>query len=75
MIMVRSLDIWTNLTYKATKPLGEITICENLLNCNNTPCFEEFTILANGNNKFVLEIKKSLLIKRDKPILNKNSSA
>ena len=28
-----------------------------------------------GNNKFVLEIKESLLIKRDRPILNKNISS
>ena len=33
------------------------------------------TILANGNNKFVLEIKESMLIKRDRPILNKNISS
>ena len=67
MIMVRSLDTWTNLTYKTTKPLGESTICENLLNCNNTPSFEEFTILANGNNKFVLEIKKACLLNEINP--------
>ena len=33
------------------------------------------TILAQGTNKFLLEIKESLLIKRDKPILNKNISS
>ena len=34
-----------------------------------------FTILAQGTNKFLLEIKENLLIKRDKPILNKNISS
>ena len=31
--------------------------------------------MTNGNNKLVLEIKESLLIKRDRPILNKNISS
>ena len=62
------------LTFKKTKPSKEIAIRDHLLNCNNIPSFEEFTILANGN-KFVLEIKESLLIKRYRPILNKNISS
>ena len=63
------------LTFKKTKPSKESAIHDHLLNCNNTPSFEEFTILTNRNNKFVLEIKESLLIKRDRPILNKNISS
>ena len=62
------------LTFKKTKPSKEIAIRDHLLYCNNIPSFEEFTILANGN-KFVLEIKESLLIKRYRPILNKNISS
>ena len=50
------------LTFKKTKPSKESVILDHLLNCNNIPSFE-FTILTNGNNKFVLEIKESLLIK------------
>ena len=34
--------------------------------------FEDFTILLKENNKFKLHLKESLLIKRDKPELNKN---
>ena len=63
------------LTFKKTKPSKESAIRDYLLNCNNIPSFEEFTILTNGNNKFGLEIKESLLIKRDRPILNKNISS
>ena len=63
------------LTFKKTKPSKESAIRDHLLNCNNIPSFEKFTILANGNNEFVLEIKESLLIKRDRPILNKNISS
>ena len=58
------------LTFKKTKPSKEGAIGEHLLNCNNILSFEEFTILANGNNKFVFEIKESLLIKRERSILN-----
>ena len=63
------------LTFKKTKPSKESAICDHLLNCNNVPSFEEFTILANGNNKFMLEIKESLIVKQDWPILNKNISS
>ena len=55
--------------------LSKSVIHDNLVNCNNIPSFEEFTILKNGNNKFDLEIKESLLIKQDRPILNKNISS
>ena len=37
--------------------------------------FEESTILINGKNKFVLEIKESLLVERDRPILKKNTGS
>ena len=50
-------------------------IHENLVNCNNIPSFEEFTILKNENNKFDLEIKETVLLKQDRPILNKNISS
>ena len=65
----------SSLASKKMKPSKESAICDHLLNCNNIPSFEDFTILTNGNNKFVLEINKSLLIKRDRPILNKNISS
>ena len=52
------------LAFKKTKPSKESAISNHLLNCNNIPSFEEFTILANGNNEFEIE--------RDRLILNKN---
>ena len=51
------------LIFKKTKPSKESAISDHLLNCKNIPSLEEFTILTNGNNKFGLEIKESLLIK------------
>ena len=66
------------LAFKKTKPSQskESTICYHLLNCNyNILPFEKFTILTNGNSEFVLQIKESLLIKGDRPILNKSISS
>ena len=50
------------LASKKKKPSKESAICDHLLICNNVPSFDEFSILAHGNNRFVLEIKESLLI-------------
>ena len=63
------------LTFTKVKPLAESSIRDRLLFCNHDPSFDDFTILAQGTDKFLSEIKKSLLIKRDKPILNKNISS
>ena len=49
--------------FKKIKPSKESAIRDHSLNCNNIPSFEEITILANKNSKFVLEIKERLLIK------------
>ena len=65
----------SHLTFKKTKPSKESLIRDHLLNCNNIASFEEFTILTKENNKFVLEIKETLLIKRNISILNKNISS
>ena len=63
------------MTFKRGKPSKESAIRTRLLNRNNVPSFEGFTISANGNKKFVLKIKESSLIKQDRPILNKNISS
>ena len=46
-----------------------------LLNCKNTLCFDEFSVLAYGHHKYSFETNKSLFIKRDRSVLNKNSSS
>ena len=78
----RHLNVWCRqhirispLTFEKTKQSKESAIRDHLLNCNNIPSFEEFTILANENKEFVVEIKEKLLIKRDRPILNKSISS
>ena len=63
------------LTFKKTKPSKESAIRDHLLNCNIILSFGEFTTLTNRINKFDFESKESLLIKRDRPILNKSISS
>ena len=63
------------LTFGKVKPSKESAIRDHPLNCNNIPSFDEFTILAYGYHKYILEIKESLLIKRNRPVLNKNISS
>ena len=57
------------------KKVVESSIPDHLLFCNHDPLFHDFTISAKGTNKFFLEMKESILIKRDKPILNKKISS
>ena len=63
------------LTFKKKKPSKECLMRDHLLQCDNNPSFDEFTTLAHGDKKHLLEIKESLLIKRDQPVLNNISSA
>ena len=51
-----------SLTFKKVKSSAESSIRHHLLFCNHDPSFDGFTILAQGTNKFLLEIKESLLI-------------
>ena len=44
------------LTFTKIKPSKGSAIREHLLNCNNIPSFNEFTILAYGHHKYILEI-------------------
>ena len=63
------------LTFKKMKPSKESSIRDHLLQCDNNPSFDEFTILAHENKKYLLEINESLLVKRDQPVLNKDISS
>ena len=60
------------LIFRKVKPSKESTICDHLLNFNSIPSVYEFTVLKYGHHKYIPEIKESLLIKRDVPVLNKN---
>ena len=60
----------SNLTGKPLKNVKQSAISDHLLQCSCTINFDNFDIIAAESNKFKLLLKESLLIKRDKPILN-----
>ena len=61
----------SNLTGKCPKNVKQSAISDQLLQCNCMINFDNFNILAAESNKFKLLLKESLLIKGDKPILNR----
>ena len=60
------------LTKKKVKPKGS-AVRDHLLLCHHLPSFENFSVLTKENRKYVLKLKKSTLIMRDKPSLNRNT--
>ena len=52
-----------------------MVIHEQLLCCNYTPSFEDFSTLTRKSNDFKLKIMESLLIAHGKPVLNKADSS
>ena len=58
------------LTRKKVKSKGS-ALNDHLLLCNHSPSFENFSVLTKENKKFLLELKESLLIMRDKSSLNR----
>ena len=61
----------SNLTEKRLKNIKESEMFDHLLQCNCTMNFDVFEILAVDCNKFKLLLRENLLIKRNKPILNR----
>ena len=59
------------LTRKQVKPKNN-SVADHLLLCNHSGSYDDFSILTRDNSKFLLELKESLLILRDKPSLNTN---
>ena len=60
------------LTGKKVKPSNNGAIYDHLLHCNFLPSFDNFSVLAHENKEYLLEIKDSLLIMKDKLSLNRN---
>ena len=59
------------LERKKVKPKGS-AVSDHLLLCNHSPSFKNFSVLTKENKKFLLELKKSFLVMRDKPSFNRN---
>ena len=65
----------SNLMEKHIKNAEELAISDNLLQCDSPITFEDYDILASDSNKFKSLIKEILLIKRDKPVLNRTTKS
>ena len=60
-----------NLTWKPLENVKQSAISDHLLQCNCAINFDDFNFSATDCNIFKLLLTKSLLIKRDKTILNR----
>ena len=60
------------LTGKFVKTPKKSAIFDHMLLDGHKASFDNFSILLKESNPFKLQLKESLLISRDKPILNKN---
>ena len=60
----------SSITEKKAKT-KDSAVSDHLLLCNHSPSFQNFSVLNEENKKFLLELKESLLIMKDKPSLNK----
>ena len=54
------------LVAKKVKPSNNSAICDQLIHCNFLPSFDNFSVLAHENKKYLFEIKESLQIMRNK---------
>ena len=61
----------SNLTEKRIKNMKEPAVSDHHLQCDCVISFDDFDVLASDTNNFSLLFKENLLIKRDKPILNR----
>ena len=59
-------------TGKIVKGTLSTSICIHILKCDHIATWNDFKVLERESNQWLLEIKESLFIKRDKPSLNKN---
>ena len=58
---------------KSVKSTLSTSVRDHMFACNHKVVHEDFKFLGNESNRYLLELKKSFFIKRDKkPSLNKN---
>ena len=59
-------------TGKPVKGTLSTSVRDHMLVCDHKVVHEDFKFLGNESNRYLLELKESLFIKRDRPSLNKN---
>ena len=60
------------LPNKKKEPRKDSAVCRHLFNCNYSRTSEDFIVLCHEDKKYLLELKESLLIMRDRPSMNRN---
>ena len=62
------------ISWRTNKPIVGLNteVRDHVKTCNKIISIDEFKIITHEENVMNLKIKESLLIKRDKPLLNKN---
>ena len=71
MVNVLDTEVYHHLPKKQVK-LKNSSVADLLLFCNHSASYDNFSIQTCENKKFLLELKGSLLIIRNKALLNKN---
>ena len=59
-------------TGKHLKGTLSTSVRDHMLDCNHVVAWDDFKVFGRESNHWLLEIKESLFIKRDRPSLNKN---
>ena len=59
-------------TDKPVKGILSTSVRDHMLVFDHKVVYEDFKLLGNESSRYLLELKESLFIKRDKPTLNKN---
>ena len=59
-------------TGKHLKRTLSTSVRDQILDCNHLVVWNDLKVLGKESNHWLLEIKESLFIKRDRPSLNKN---
>ena len=59
-------------TGKHLKGTLSTSVRDHMLDCSHIVAWDVFKVLGRESNHWLLEIKESLFIKRDRPLLNKN---
>ena len=69
LLSILVLHLWLVNFVKTSK---KSAIFDDMLLDGHKASFDNFSMLLKENNAFTLQLKESLLISRDKPILNRN---
>ena len=59
-------------TDKRVKGTLSTSVRDHMLDCDHRVAWEDFSIIGRESNRYLLETKESLFIKRDNPSLNRN---